>query len=493
MRDRLSAPRPLPVPCLALLTLRQSRNWRQGRLARAARVSKNVVHNYERGVTVPTRAQLVPLASVLGYDESDLDWLLFSLQALADNAADRSPVAPTAAERRIVRGTATAAARAVFGVARLGLERLVRQARARRQLRDAEAAWARLAALPPEARRAQALRERGVQAWALCRVICDRTLKETPRDPRKAIELAELGCQVAATVPGDPAWRAWVEGHAWAHLGNARRVANDHDGGDAAFAGSKERFAAGATAADPDLFDPGRPLDMEASLRRAERRFEEALTLHERAFAVSWPEHRVHVLLNKAGTLEQARSYDAALATLSEADRYLQGQPNKRLLFTARFNRAVNLCHLDRYADAAGEIPALRETAVSLRNQIDVVKTLWLEGRVVAGLGQREEAIAIFEQVRADFVALGLPYNMALACLDLAALYLEAGRNSEVKSLAEQMVLFFRARNVHRESLAAAQLFHRATVAETATAELARRIGLYLESAPHNPALPFEG
>jgi len=62
-------------------------------------------------------------------------------------------------------------------------------------------------------------------------------------------------------------------------------------------------------------------LDLEASLRRAERRFDEALRLHDRALAVAPPASVAYVLLNKAGTFQQAGRVERAVRTLREAAR----------------------------------------------------------------------------------------------------------------------------------------------------------------------------
>ncbi len=58
--------------------------------------------------------------------------------------------------------------------------------------------------------------------------------------------------------------------------------------------------------------------------------------------------------------------------------------------------------------------------------------------------------------------------------------------------LAEELLAIFRAQKVHREALAALTLFYQAARKETATAELARRLGDYLYRAQHRPELRFE-
>ncbi len=74
-----------------------------------------------------------------------------------------------------------------------------------------------------------------------------------------------------------------------------------------------------------------------------------------------------------------------------------------------------------------------------------------------------------------------MTYDTALVTLELAALYIEEGRTSEVRDLAREMIEVFRAQDVHREALAALAVFHSAAVLETATVELTREIAGRLE------------
>jgi tetratricopeptide (TPR) repeat protein len=216
------------------------------------------------------------------------------------------------------------------------------------------------------------------------------------------------------------------------------------------------------------------------------------LRLHDRALAVAPPGSIAYVLLNKAVTFEQAGRYERAIATLRKAARHVDGEREPQQLFALRFNLATNLCHLDRYAEAEALVPEVQEMAVASRYEIDLIRVLWLAGRVAAGLGRRQEAMAAFEQVRWDFAGKGLGYDMALASLDLAQLYLEEGRTAEVAAIAGEMVTVFASRQIHREALAALVLFRKAAEAEASTADLARRLSRYLERARREPGLRFE-
>jgi hypothetical protein len=91
-------------------------------------------------------------------------------------------------------------------------------------------------------------------------------------------------------------------------------------------------------------------------------------------------------------------------------------------------------------------------------------------------LGKREEAVALFQQVRSGFNSRGLSYDTALVSLELAAIYLEQGCTAEVRSLAQEVVRIFQAQQVHREALAGIKLFQEAAEKSTASVELVRRV-----------------
>jgi len=110
----------------------------------------------------------------------------------------------------------------------------------------------------------------------------------------------------------------------------------------------------------------------------------------------------------------------------------------------------------------------------------------------VVAFGRKTQAQAAFEQVLRRWKAEELAYECALVSLDLALIYLNAGRTAEVRDLAAEMLWIFRAQGVHREALAALKLFCDAARREAATVDLARRVSRYLERAQHDPELPFE-
>jgi tetratricopeptide (TPR) repeat protein len=307
------------------------------------------------------------------------------------------------------------------------------------------------------------------------------------------VELADLALRVASRVPGPEGWRSRLQGYGWAFVGNARRVANDLPAADKAFAHAWKLWKAASPGEEGPLPE-WRLLDLEASLRRGQRRLPEALELLDRALTDNGSgEAKGRILLKKASTLEQMGEHERAIDALMQAAPSVDGQREPRLLFALRFILAVNLLYLGRQAEAEVLLPEVRTLALQLGNDLDFLRALWLEGRVAAGMGRKDEAISLLERVRLDFATRGLAYDMALATLELAGLYLEERQTGKVKELVRQMASIFRSQGVHREALAALKIFRDAAEREIATAELARRVVEYLCRARHDPGLKFQG
>lgn len=187
-------------------------------------------------------------------------------------------------------------------------------------------------------------------------------------------------------------------------------------------------------------------------------------------------ERKGHFLLNKGFTLEEKGDYETSLAVLEEAGKAIDGERQPRLLCVQRFNWAAALCRLDRAAEAEPLVAEVREMGERLGNDLDLIRTLWLEALVLAGTGRLEGAVTALEQVRRDFADRELAFPFALASLDLAGLYREQGRLAEVCELAGDMLKIFKAVGVHREALAAVALFHDAATRGEVTVGLVRRL-----------------
>src|SRR3954452_3596883 len=450
---------------LALTFLRSKRGWSKKRLADALGMGdRSLLSRYERGAQL-NRERLDTLLAPLGYPPEAVEVLRLSdrLISLGDLGS-----------------IGVAAMGAGWTVAELVFEDLVRRQQseqAESERREAEESWAALKRASREDRRVLVADFPEFRSSALAARVCAASWRAAPHDAREALELAELALSIAQGLPAEEGLRSRAQGYCWAHVGNARRVGNDFAGADEAFVRAWDLWRAGSEAGT-ELFPEWRLLSLEASLRRAERRLPEALELLDRALAVCGDEAMAvaRILIQKEHVLEVMGDTEGALAVLAQAAPLIEATGDSDLLLRLRFNMADDLLQLERYAEAAALLPRVRELAVEQANDLDLLRVDWLTARVAAGRDKLAEAVAGLEQVTRDFAARELPYDAALASLDLAVLWLKEGRMAEVKRLAVAMGWIFTAKGIHREALTALKLFCEAARQESATVELPRKV-----------------
>jgi tetratricopeptide (TPR) repeat protein len=324
-----------------------------------------------------------------------------------------------------------------------------------------------------------------LQTWSLCEQVAEEAVHAASRDLKEAFHWAELARRIALRVQGPEGWRRRLLAYAIAVYANALRVAGKLKAADTAMTEARNLWMAGS---DPDnILDPGRLLDLEASLRRDQRRFAEALATLDSALLVSRTPARI--LINKGFTLEVIGNYKGAVEVLLRARLDKQSEP--RLWYSQRFNLAVNLSHLGRHTEAYDLLEEVREVAISLRDDIFLHRITWLEGRIAAGLGRSEEACRLLEQARGAFAARKMWFDVALALQEHAGLLLAEGRTAEVKVLALHLGQVFESEEVHKAAFDALRLFWESVKREEATAELASRILAFLFRTRYNPSLRF--
>lgn len=477
---------------IVLTFLRAGQGWSQAQLGKAAGLSPSQINDYEKGRRPLSRKRLEILVSRMGLAPAAVEETLARLAAY--RTAFPTPPEPgdVFAERRRriesvsakVGGRASEFIRSVLSLLTVEGEILEGSQRA-------DLLWSRLQRRSPEMRTVLVEHTRKYQDWALCVRVAAESIAAAPNHPRQALELAELSRRIAERVPGSRAWQQRLQGYSWAHVGNARRVCNDLPGADEAMKRAWTLWEAGEPG-DPGLLNAAWLPVLDASLRRDQRRFREALKRIEEALALDPGELRGKILLAKANIHDALGDPGASTAALHEADSLIDERKEPRLALVLRFNLMVDLCGLERTAEAAVRLPEVRHLAERLGEELDLVRVVWLEGKVAAGRGKISEALAAFHQARSQFAARELAYDYALVSLELACLLLEQGRAPEVRSMAGETLWIFRSQGIHREALAALHVFWDAVQQEAATAELAHRVIRFLYRAQHDPGLRFE-
>jgi transcriptional regulator with XRE-family HTH domain len=479
------------VRSVTLTALRRRRGWTEKDLADRARISVSMVTWYETEQE-PSHEKLYELATLMGYEAEDVDALLFALSRADRPLPDAgSPVDPSPSAFRRIRQIAGRAGRAVTELLEARLLHVARAWRVRKARRQAGRLWREIEKTPPPRRRALLETSRKFQTWAVAERLANESEKAASDKADLALELALLGFRAAELAPGDQSFMAPVQGYALILVANARRVANQMRKAGEDCDRALDLWKAGAPEARK-ILPAWRVLDREGSLRRDQRRFPEALERLKEARAIAPPKAVARILVNRAVVLEHMGDVEQAIEVLREAEAHERQWPDSALRLKIPFNLAVNLCHLDLYADAEQLLPGIRELAVTGRGELDLLRVLWLSGRVDAGFGRLSEARGAFDQVRRELEAREMAYDYALVSMERAEIDLREGRRAEVRALAEEMRWIFKAQGIHREALAALALFRRAAAEERATQELARRLVQYLYRAQYDPELRFE-
>ncbi|HEX5715101.1 MAG TPA: helix-turn-helix transcriptional regulator [Thermoanaerobaculia bacterium] len=352
---------------------------------------------------------------------------------------------------------------------------------------QARAQLPRLAKLTPAERAAVVRLGRDYQAWALCIEAGEASAEAVSKSTQEGTLLAEMAEELASLIEGLPGWPEAVKSHAVAYRANVLRASGKVKDARVLFEEAKRLAKAGS---DPyGVLDPGRLLEFEASLCRAERRLKPALKLLDAAAAIGHCPARA--LINKGATLAVMGEYEEAIKTLRNAKPQVEREGDTRLAYMWRFNLSVNLTHLSEFEEAEQHLQEVRRLATERGDEIELIRVTWLEGRLLLGLGRRAAARFYLEQAAGQFEAKELWYDVALARQELAGLLLEEGRTAEVKALTPALAAAFEAEGVYLEALKALRLFQEAVDREQATAELARRVLRFLFRARHDPALRY--
>lgn len=325
------------------------------------------------------------------------------------------------------------------------------------------------------------------QTWALCERLCEESTRQAGRDVKECLAWAQLAREVADRVEGPEGWIQCLQAYSLGHVANAVRVAGEYPVSDSLMTQAKSLWQGEADT--NSVLDPGRLLDLEASLRKDQRRFEEALTALEQARSIS--RNPARLLIKKGSTLEIMGDYKGAVESLQQALPLVESQGDQQLCNLLRLNLANNFCQLGLFQEAVELVRETRPLIVAAGDKLHLLRVLWLEGRIAAGLGRRDEALGLLAEVRRQFVTKGMISDAAVVTLEGTILLLEQGRNAEVKSLAKDLSEVLTSKGVHREALAAVRLFQEAAENETATVELARDTLVYLYRAHYNQGLRF--
>lgn len=310
-----------------------------------------------------------------------------------------------------------------------------------------------------------------------------RSRTVAPRDPEESEHLADLAADVVRhsrrgrrrpEQRRQQAVAADLFALASAMKGNARRLVGEYREAEVLFQEGHALLRQGS--GDPLIFAD--LLGYQGSLYRDLHRLLEAEKVVRRAVRIYrrvGEDHQAGRALVKLATIreEQGRP-EAAVRALKAALGLLSFDIEPHLEEVAYGNLAL---YVAEAGDAARGLKILEENPPRKEApRRSLLHWEWIEGRILAMLGQHGAAVSAFELVREGFSDLGDAPNAAVSTLELALLYVESGRSREVRDLAAEALPVLLTLDLSDQAVAALILFEQACQTEELSTELLRSL-----------------
>jgi tetratricopeptide (TPR) repeat protein len=282
----------------------------------------------------------------------------------------------------------------------------------------------------------------------LLELLFERSRAAQPLDPRRAEALASLAAELGlrlfrGDLEGEEA--ALLQSRAANLAGNARRLLGQPDAAESALGRSAHflAFTWGQSLEGVSLcrylgllrWEQGRLDEAEALLRQSARSFGELVLPCEEAAS--------RALL---GLLSLERNRTGRAIRLLQASRpALDPEARPWLTVRAGLSLALGLAEAGRLDQARQVLAETAQHKPWVTDEREQTRLSWLEGQVLARLGQPEEAEPLLDTARRRLFAEHRLPEVALCSLDLAVLLVAAGRASELPRLVRDIEATFAA------------------------------------------------
>ena len=330
----------------------------------------------------------------------------------------------------------------------------------------------------------------------LCEILLQESFEAGFRDVVRSLDLARLAVALVGFLGEESCGSTEIldslKARAWAQLGNAFRVNQDHQSAESTFTHTEPYLSVPGRIG---LIDKARVLDLLASLRKDQRRFAEAGQILDRVGSIYRRLGQWHLLgrtlHQKAVVMGDAGDNETEMNLLRRALDLLDPQEDPRIFLAARHNLIIALNDSGRSREAFALLFHTRPLYLKMGDRMNLLRLRWTEGLVARGLQRNDQAEAAFREVRDAFLDLGLSYDAAVAALDLASIYVLQGKNQEVCQIAEETLGIFQANDLHREAIMALMMFLSAARQEQAGVELVQQVSNFLKQSRNDPEMRF--
>lgn len=325
--------------------------------------------------------------------------------------------------------------------------------------------WSALDPLLPSERLPVVISRRDWQHWGLFHALLDAARWYSFRDPREAVNIAQLALDVvdllhAKAVGGETAAKD-MRARAWAILGNCRRLASDLDGAREAIAEAWKWNEEGAGAP----LDQAQILSFDASYHRAIGEFETATAILERAVAVYVAVGDTHLqgrTLIQMGTTIGYVDPERGIAHVEHGLRLIDPMREPRLELCAQHALAHFLSDAGRPQEALAVLDRSRPLYRQFPDDWAQLRLHWLQGRIAHALHQFGKAAHMLRQVQEECLARDLHMEYLMVSIDLAEVHVARSEIAAAGRLLAEVTPIMTSWNLHRNTLAAWLLFQKA-------------------------------
>jgi tetratricopeptide (TPR) repeat protein len=349
-----------------------------------------------------------------------------------------------------------------------------------RERAEAGSRFAELTRYPPQQQALVLYNDPCFHTWGMLEELLERSQAALSARQAEGERLAGLAVQLADRLDLAYYGESLLEdlrARAWSCIAEARRLRSDFAGAGEAFDRAHDHLRIGTG----DALERALILDLEAGLRRCERRLDEAKRLLRKALETfvenGEDERAVLSLIRLADVYRADGELVRALALLQEAQRRIGAVPEPRLLLRLRHHQVQTLAAAGRLMEARGLLLKSRALYRLHPDASTQSHLRWLRGQIALGFAQMAEAEAELLGARQGFLGLESRYEASLVALDLAILYARQNRAAELREMAGRALEVFRALGLvplAPEIRAAESFLRQAGEIEGARQELAR-------------------
>ena len=319
----------------------------------------------------------------------------------------------------------------------------------------------------------------------LAQMLMERSHAARYADPEAMLHWAQVARSIATRCApeslGSTAKLSDLRARAWSQYGNALRLVGRLRDAEEAMITAQGCLRTGT--GDPAL--KAKLCEQIASLYSFQRRFDAAIETLTEAAEIYCQIGETHALARTLVQEANATLYggeaERAVSLLNRAIPLIDHEVDPHLLLAACHNLVRCYIDLNRPEQALSLYSEARSLYREFDDSLILLRAGWQEGQLLRDLGHLRAAESALLRAQSGFMEQGLMYEVALVCLDLAALYVKLKAVEDLKQTVTATIPIFRALRVDREALASLLQLQQVADQEQQALELIRFLNARIE------------